>query len=242
MRSAVQVDHVPPIAVFTLRRRPEGLEFSTCAECHKGTRALDAVAGFYSRLFPEPVDEAGRQEGLKLYRGMINAVPEIGMEHVIGSMLPVDRSNAELMTKALGPGEHRNLFGPIARSYMDRFGARVALALHYQETGVPLPTSGKVHVRTMTNTALTRGDLPEGMLEDMGGFRALMQKGLKSEDDFAFATVRGRDDTETLTFFRLRKSMGAIAFCFTNDPGDESPNLTTFSPGFLAAESSHRSR
>lgn len=231
--AAVQVDHVPPISIFTLRRRPEGLEFGACAECHQGTRSLDAVAAFYSRLYPNPSNEAEEEELLKLHRGLASAAPMVSLEISLNVTRPVANSYGALMNRVLGGGEQLNVFGRVARSYMDRFAARVALALHYDATGTALPRSGMVFARTLTNTALTRGDLPESVLESMGDFRALVQKGLQAEDDFAYVTNFGRDTSETVTFFRLRKSMGALAFCFTNPPRSEAPGYKGVAPGFL---------
>jgi hypothetical protein len=239
--AAVQVDHAPPIAVFTLRRRPEGLEFPACAECHAGTRGLDSVAAVYSRLYPDPTTVEGERELVRLVAGMRHNHPDIAAELDANATGPDPKyGHTELARKSLGEGLPLKVFGSAARAKMSAFGARMAMALHYKETGSVLPLAGCVTVRAYTNTALLRGDLKDSFFEALGPFTALVQKGLEAERDFAFAAAQAGDvEGATLIFFRLRLSMGCAAFCFPDATLLETlapaPAYASFRPGFLKA-------
>jgi hypothetical protein len=190
------------------------------------------VASFYARLYPNPETEAEEQELIRLYRGMINTVPIIGLENAINADRTADYAHTKLALEKLGPGQPRRIMGPWVRRYLDAFFARLALALHYQETGTVLPASGTVRVRTFSNTALLRGDLPPPVLAAFGGLRALVQKGLNAEKDFSFASCRLEADDETATFVNFRHSMAGVSLCVPRQESNRD-GWSHYSPGFL---------
>lgn len=52
------IEHIPPISMFDLRRRPKGLEFGACYACNHGSRHDDIALAVVSRSFPDPVGNA----------------------------------------------------------------------------------------------------------------------------------------------------------------------------------------
>ena len=137
-----EVDHVPPIAMFTLRRRPEGLEFSACAECHRGTRNMDAVAALTARSWPNLETDAERDELGRLMRGVLKNVPPVADELRRGFV--AETPVPEDVRQAVGTDRVIVMDFSVRRAILEAFGARVGMALHYLKAGSVLPDSGAV--------------------------------------------------------------------------------------------------
>lgn len=99
------VDHVPPISLFDGRDRPEGLEVPACEACHQGTREIDAVASFLSRIFPDPATAIQRADVDRSITGFLR--------------------NFQALASELGSGEEYILpNGEIAHSFRVSIGAQ----------------------------------------------------------------------------------------------------------------------
>ncbi len=123
----------------------------------------------------------------------------------------------------------------VRRAVLEAFGARVGMALYYQMTGCILPEDGGVWARPFTNVEHIRGDgLPASVSEVLGPTLALMQKGLRAEEDFQVA-MRPLDDYDGATSFAMfRQSFAvlAVAYANANDfPTEMQRDI--FRPGFL---------
>jgi hypothetical protein len=230
--AAQQVDHVPPIAMFTLRRRPQGLEFSTCEQCHKGTRNMDAVAALTARSWPNLATDDEREELQRLMGGVLRNVPpvrdELARGYATQEAVPSD------IAAAVGEDVHVMDF-TVRRAILEAFGARIALALHYDLTGSPLSEAGGVWAHVYTNVENLRGlALPEQLDGLLGPTIALMQKGLAAEKDFHCARHRLEEHAGTVSFSAFRQSFAVLAICYPavdDFPPDLRDDL--FQPGFL---------
>lgn len=232
-RPAVETDHVPPKAVFKLKLRPQGLEFSACAACHKGTRHIDAVAALTARSWPNLQTEEEREELKRLMGGVLRNVPPVAYELHRGftsaSTVPPE------LAAVLGGQEVITIDFTVTRAILDAFGARIALAMHYDLTGRPLPEAGGVWVRTYSNTEQMRGEaLPSELGHVLGPTLALMQKGLTAEDDFQFARRHLDDYAGTASFSTFRQSFALLAAAYPDaDDFPSSLRDDLFRPGFL---------
>lgn len=230
---AEQVDHVPPKAIFRLKRRPQGLEFSACSACHKGTRNMDAVAALTARSWPNLGSDEEREELTRLMGGVLRNVPPVADELHRGfsfrSEVPPD------VASAVGEQEVIATDFTVRRAVLDAFGARFALAMHYDLTGTILAETGGVWVRTYTNVENMRGEaLPRQLDGILGPTLALLQKGLRSEDDFQFAGRRLDDYGGSTVFATFRQSFACLAVAYPEAhdfPGPLHDDL--FRPGFL---------
>jgi hypothetical protein len=109
VNEAMTTDHMPPITIFEQRRRPHGLEFSACEPCNSGGRVAEKVVGLVSRMYPDPANDAGREELKRLYREFARHHPDLLQE-----MWPThDQLQQEVnlpagmhVLNARGPGAH----------------------------------------------------------------------------------------------------------------------------------------
>lgn len=229
-----QADHVPPIAMFSLKRRPEGLEFPACGPCHRGTRKIDAVAALTARSWPNLTTHEERDELRELMGGVLRNIPPVAHELHMGfryaKPVPGD------VQSAVGAAEPVIVMDfTVRRAILEAFGARIGLAFHYMETGEVLPEAGAVWCRAFTNVENIRGEaLPADLEEALGPTLVLMQKGLRAEDDFQCATRRVDDYGGVISFASFRKSFAVLAVTYPN-VGDfpEPLHSEVFRPGFL---------
>lgn len=229
-----QADHVPPIAMFSLKRRPEGLEFPACGRCHEGTRRIDSVAALTARSWPNLASEEERQELGELMRGVLRFVPPVAHELAMG--FATDAPVPDKVQAAVGPSSPVIVMDfTVRRAILEAFGARIGLAFHYMETGQVLPEEGAVWCRAYTNVENIQGEaLPGDLGAALGSTFALMQKGLRAEDDFQFATRRLDDYNGVVSFASFRQSFAILTATYAsiNDFPSEVRG-EVFRPGFL---------
>lgn len=230
---ADQTDHVPPKAIFKLKRRPEGLEFSTCAACHKGTRNMDAVAALTARSWPNLETDDEREELQRLMGGVLRNVPPVADE--IHRGFSFKASVPPEVATAVEGQEVIAMDFTVRRAVLDAFGARIALAMHYDLTGNALPEQGGVWVRTYTNVENIRGEaLPAELDQVLGPTLALLQKGLTAEADFQMARRQLDDYAGTGLFASFRQSFAFLAVAYPDARDFPSPlQEDLFHPGFL---------
>lgn len=230
--SMAQVDHVPPKAIFALKRRPEGLEFPACAPCHAGTRNMDAVAALTARSWPNLVTDEERAELAELMGGVLRNVPPVRDELARG--FAAKEAIPDDILASVGADVIVMDFG-VRRAILEAFGARVGLALHYQLTGKIVGEEGGVWVRAFTNIQNMRGEaLPTELDGRLGPTLALMQKGLRAEEDFQVAQRALDDYGGTAAFASFRQSFAFLSVVYPSAADFPKPlHDDLFRPGFL---------
>lgn len=229
-----QADHVPPIAMFSLKRRPEGLEFPACGRCHEGTRRIDSVAALTARSWPNLASVEEREELGELMRGVLRHVPPVAHELAMG--FAANAPVPDEVQAAVGPSSPVIVMDfTVRRAILEAFGARIGLAFHYMETGEVLPGEGAVWSRAYTNVENILGEALPGDLGDaLGPTLALMQKGLRAEEDFQFATRRLDDYNGVISFASFRQSFATLAVTYPSiDDFPADLRGEVFRPGFL---------
>jgi hypothetical protein len=232
--TASEVDHVPPIAMFALRRRPQGLEFPVCADCHQGTRKIDLVAALTARSWPNLETDDEREELTEIMGGVLRNVRPVAVE--LGMGFAVMQPVPEDIQAAIGAGEEVLVTDfTVRRAVLEAFGARIGLAMHYQETGTVLGEAGAVWSRVFTNVDNLRGEaLPPSLDEALGPTRALMQKGLRAERDFHYATRALDDHLAVASFAAFRQSFAVLSVTYPRlEDFPEELQAEVFRPGFL---------
>jgi hypothetical protein len=105
------IDHMPPIAVFDLRRRPKGLEFLACAACNGGGKGAEQIIGYLSRVYPDAMAPHGQLEVRKILQAIKNNHPRL-----LEEMLPSaeqDRRFRQYSHRVPGAGGALNVGGPL---------------------------------------------------------------------------------------------------------------------------------
>ena len=78
---ATTIDHVPPRQMFSLKRRPKGLECPACHSCNQATAKHEQVAAMMARLYPDPATKAEQRELEKLFKGVRASIPAVTFLH-----------------------------------------------------------------------------------------------------------------------------------------------------------------
>lgn len=86
---AATVDHVPSIQMFSLRRRPRGLEVPACEGCNRATRQHEQVAALFGRIFPDGRTAEERDELQRIMRSVNSNNPGL-----LEEMMPSRRQEA----------------------------------------------------------------------------------------------------------------------------------------------------
>jgi hypothetical protein len=128
-------------------------------------------------------------------------------------------------------------FGPIAASYIAAFGARLALALHYEKTRQIVPNVGGVCVFSRSNNTLVEDGVPEEFIRLLGPPEALEQGKFSARDQFEYASRQEDNGARSAHFITFRLSFAIQAFVVRDYAEVEQFVTVTphnvFRPGFL---------
>lgn len=227
---ATTVDHVPPISIFDNRDRPSGLEFAACLPCNNGAGRDELVAAWISRAFPDPETPKGEQEIEDILRGVSNNWP--GLLEELQPAFWQDKA-----ARRSGGAGALNCRGPILNNVMKRFAAKIGFALHFQQTGRPVPIGGGAGVWWMTNVQQLEGKMPTDLLALMSGPRTLRQGKKDVGAQFGYDSVSTETGSITAHFATFRFSFAVGAFVGDKEeditPRPKADHVSVYKPGWL---------
>jgi hypothetical protein len=234
----LELDHMPPMAVFDLRQRYGDMVYLACKACHTGTRPLDQFAGFLCRVFPGPTTPETQAESAKIIGGIANNFPGL-----LKDMEPTPRQRE--LARELGGQLNDGGSGALnisdkAHALMVRFAARVAFALHYELCRQVLPESGGVLVRWFTNEVISNDGFLRDLARLLGPSQSLRQGSKSLEGQFEYRSNATEDMRMSAHIATFRLSFGIEAYA-ARDIKDLAPPVATsthnrlFRPGFLQA-------
>lgn len=221
---ATSRDHCPPIAIFDGRRRPAGLEFGACHDCHQATRPLDSIAAVLSRLFPTPTTDEQRADVRNHLTGLANNHPEIAAifaapdelvwwEGRLANVVHIEQ--ADKLHKA-----------------MNAFAARMCLALYREVTGRAAPANAAIVSRWYSNYEVANGELPLDFATSLGSTRTLQMGKQHAFDQFKWAAAATSDSPHGFGYVAtFRRSFAVSGAMWTNSTVEEYPEA--YRPGFL---------
>jgi hypothetical protein len=172
--------------MFSLRRRPRGLEVPGCEACNRATRQHEQVAALFGRIFPDGRTAEERDELQRIMRAVNSNNPGL-----LEEMIPSRRQKA-LFTQSINLLPLRapsvlNCSGPMVNRSMQIFGAKLGFALHYARTGRIIPLTGGVAVRWYSNYDAVTGEIPANIYDMLGPPRTLRQGQWHAGDQFSLA-------------------------------------------------------
>lgn len=232
---ATTVDHVPPVALFELRRRPRGLEFPACQACNSGGRLDELVAAMLARIYPDSHTEGASEEVRRLITAVNNNCPGL-----IEEMVPSFRQK-KLASRSRGSflpdSGVLNCRGRLLNRAIHRFAAKLGYALHFQLIGKPVPPNGAACVWWLTNYQAVKGDMPHQLLDMMGESQTLRQGSWNVGNQFRYASIGTQEGTMSAHFASFRFSFAICAFVAeVGDivrPPDDISHVTLHKPGWL---------
>jgi hypothetical protein len=230
------IDHMPPMAVFDLKHRLKGMEYMACDKCHGGTRRLDQVAALYARLYSTtPSTQQTRDETAAVFKAVGNNIPEVLYE----VRREYETTDVIARARRVLPDAQATLSaGPIAHKHILAFGARAALALHFELTNEILPPAGGVFVRWMSNYSIVQNNIPNDFIEMLGEPKTLKQGSRNLANQFEYAS-RATDTGKFSAHFATFRTSFAIQAFVARDAADMAEagvsGSSVFRPGFLKA-------
>jgi hypothetical protein len=178
------VEHMPPIGMFKTRFRPSGMEFASCSGCNTGTRGADIVASFLARISPfDDADTWRIKEATKLKPALEKFAPGVLKElfHEQKKQIIWTRNPKGVRVRSV----MRIADGPLVKAYLTVFGAKLAMALYREHTGIALPLTGGVQTTMFLNAGLAQAKA-DAILKITPLFSTLTQGDAHVPDQFAY--------------------------------------------------------
>ncbi len=190
----------------------QGLEFPACHSCNQNTKSAEDVASFVGRMYPDPTDPALLDEAVEKLKALHNDHPVLVHEIFNPSIQQLEEFRARSDDVPIGT-HPLNANGPILNNFMDVFGTKIALALHYEATRQIVPKTGAVLTRWFSNYEAFSGMLPT-FLNDFPTDKTLQQGTLNVADQFAYSTRLTKDRGASLHFVSFGQSFAIVAFVY----------------------------
>ena len=182
---------VPPRIVFLNKDRPSGLEFPACKECNEGSRTSDLVVGLFSRISFAPIRPVQIQEFGQILDQLVRREPSLVKEL---EPTPDQKDFARMAANDIDLSAF-NCRGPILRSHMLSFAAKLAAALHYQTVGTCVPNGGRIYSLWLTNETIFDGSFPSALAEMLGEVKIIRQGKKTSDSQFWFQSDFDRGES-----------------------------------------------
>jgi len=228
---ATTVDHVPSIQMFSLRRRPRGLEVPACETCNRATKQHEQVAALFGRIFPDGRTVEERDELQQIMRAVKNNNPGL-LEEMMPSreqQALFAQSSSLLPPMAAGV---LNCSGPLVNRSMQIVGAKLGFALHYTTAGRIVPPAGGVAVRWYSNYDAATGEIPANIYDMLGPRKTLQQGKWHAGDQFSYAYAVAADSEMAAYFSVFRESFAVLSWVsHTVDGLAEVEDITIHRPG-----------
>lgn len=209
---ATTIDHVPSRQMFSLKRRPKGLEMPACHTCNQGTRNHEQVAAMLGRIYPDGATHAEREEAGRIMKAVKKNVPSL-LEEMIPSIKQEQKFIAAQPSLPMGAAGVLNCRGPLLNRSIQCFGAKLGLALYYETTnGHIVPLDGGVAVRWFSNFEAATGEIPESIFRLLGSPETLTQGKWGVGDQFSYAFAIA-DKAEMAAYYAtFRKSFAVVSW------------------------------
>jgi hypothetical protein len=186
-KAASQMDHVPPKIIFVSKDRPKGLEFPSCSVCNQGTRHIDQIVAFVSRITLDKFSIDEDKDFSRLRKAIKNNYPNLVNELQLKRMGAVERKRVKRQFPEVADIELEA--GPIMTSALGKFGAKHGFALHYELTERIVPRQGAASVLWFTNKSVFSGEFPTEALKLFPPLQSIRQGLKNSKGQFDYASI-----------------------------------------------------
>lgn len=205
------IDHIPSRQTFRLKRRPAGLEFPACERCNKSTSTHELVAAWMARAYPDPKNEIDKKELQKIMRAIDKNRYGIFQEMIPSWQQRYDYDQFTHQDKPKGGGA-LNVSGPLLNESIQKFGAKLCLALHYYHRKKIVPLEGGVAIRWYTNWEKITGKLPQEMMKIFTNVNTLSQGRWSVRDQFEYSFALPEDSNMSAFFTTFNQSFAVLGW------------------------------
>lgn len=185
---------------------------------------MDAVVAVLSRNWPDPVNDAERQEGARLIKSFVRNFPSLAktLKFEDGT-----RQYHGKIAQAVAIPASSDLV-----SLMIAFAARVGLALYRSQYGEPAPANSVIFASWHPNAHLDNDALIEELINAMGAVKTINQGQWHVAEQFRYWGASAIDAPDQFACFAaFRQSFGILAA--VRPSGDDDNDGVAFRPGFL---------
>ncbi|MFZ1430996.1 MAG: hypothetical protein WAS21_30070 [Geminicoccaceae bacterium] len=205
---AETIDHIPARITFRGKRRPKGLEVPAFESCNQRTKIIDLIPAMMCRIDPRNFNDEDNADLAKILNAIRN-----NDSPMLAELQHVSRRQRRSFEQLNAPDTYAgvlNASGPRTGLYMQKFGLKLGLALHYYNTGIVVPKIGGVAVRWFTNANLIENDFLFEILERLDEPRTLRQGKWHVSEEFTVSSkiTECQKGGAYLSVFR-----GAFAIC-----------------------------
>ncbi len=207
---ATTVDHVPSVQMFSLRRRPKGLEVPACDTCNQATKQHEQVAAMFGRVYISggPSRDETHELG-RIIEAVHNNIPGL-LEEMNASPHQLE-SFAQAGVNLPGIGGVINASGPLVNRSMQVFGAKIGYALFYSTVHRIIPPAGGVAVRWYSNYDKMTGRIPSDLLQILGPPNTLRQGKWDASDQFNYLFAMTNGAEMAVYFSTFRQSFAVVS-------------------------------
>lgn len=205
-------DHVPPIAFFTDKNRPMGLETPACNRCHRSFNKIDSIASLISKLafgneYRDKSTEPLHNLISNLTRYFPDLVPELiyQMEEIYFSTNGIIRP-AFCFNKL--PTELENI--------LNFFSARVVSALYYHTAKKPLAIGSQITITIISRIAYGKSNFSQSLAHSLPNYGYLKQGRLDTSRQFSYKYSFDSSRYEFITMINFKNMLFAHS-CVTRE-------------------------
>jgi hypothetical protein len=224
---------MPPRIMFRSKLRLGQLEFPSCDPCNQLTKASDQVAALVGRFLPDAVTSEEKADFRKILTGLKNNMRPVLEEMNLGT---AEEEQVRRRTTAYAgvAGGFIYLGGPLMQGYLNAFGCKLALAMHWEATKLIVPVQGGVALRLYSNVDAIEGKLPRPLLNLLPPeLHTLKQGRWNVRDQFEYSMGVTRNHRMGAFFARFRSSFAVTAVTAFDRADPLQTSWNVFSPAEL---------
>jgi hypothetical protein len=172
-RATETEDHIPARGLFFGRLWPEGFVFPACVECNNESSFDELLLSWICRVRMGNYSPEEEREFDNTCRELSRRAPELW-----AAIKPRSRIQTREMLRKVTDRARLARISDVLHSVSmpqelfdasDRYGRKLAKALHYLHTGRIVPATGVVKVRSYSNSESLTDDFPRRFVATLGG-------------------------------------------------------------------------
>jgi hypothetical protein len=222
---------MPSRTMFVNKHRPKGFEFPICKACNNVSRESEAVVAFFALAqFDLQPDSARQGQLTSLIARFHSRLPNLVEEVLLGRCGNLIREKR--LRKETGIDFRLTELGPLAKSHLYLFAAKMAMAAYYEHTKVALPITGGVDSNIHTMMDVLENTLPK-FPNFFGEFRTLRQGAWEVSEQFSYRFSIAEDSAAAVFQFVFHNNFIITSTVLKDRQLTDDPSFKWIFPGAL---------
>lgn len=210
-------DHIPARSLFDGRQWPEGYVFPACKSCNHLSSSDELLVAWLSRFQISDrmtSEQESKFESLCLKVQQRHPLIWHGIRELsraqsrrLARDAGIERLQATELTYAVTIPQE-------VMAAVQRYGVKIAKALHYKHTGRIVPTEAHVSAWSFTNAEALKSDIVPRVFAVLPGSPVLKRSNTHLEDQFHYQYGIVEDGEASAFLISIRQSMVIASFAF----------------------------